>query len=162
MSRTLVLMRHGKSGYPPATSDHDRPLADRGRREATLAGEWLHRDGVSVDLVICSTATRTRETLQYTGIDAPVVFVDEIYGGSPFEILEALRVHVGDDVDTALVVGHSPGMPDTALLLDPEGDIDRFPTSAYAVLDIASEWGEIGTDLNPANKLRLMQIPRAD
>ena len=32
--RTLVLMRHGKSGYPPGVADHDRPLADRGRREA--------------------------------------------------------------------------------------------------------------------------------
>ena len=37
-ARTLILMRHGKSGYPPATRDHDRPLAERGDRQAALAG----------------------------------------------------------------------------------------------------------------------------
>ena len=81
--RTLVLMRHGKSGYPPGVADHDRPLADRGRREAALAGEWIRSEDLRVDAVLCSTATRTRETLERTGISAPTTFLDEIYGGSP-------------------------------------------------------------------------------
>ena len=40
-SRVLILMRHGKSGYPEGVADHERPLAERGQREAGLAGDWL-------------------------------------------------------------------------------------------------------------------------
>ena len=108
--RTLVLMRHGKSGYPPGVWDHDRPLADRGIREAALAGEWMSDDGLNVDMTLCSTATRTRQTLMRTGVDAPTIFIDDIYGGSPFEILEAIRIHVPHDAATVLVVGHEPGI----------------------------------------------------
>lgn len=159
-ARTLVLMRHGKSGYPPGVWDHDRPLAERGIREAALAGEWMSDDGVSVDLVLCSTATRTRQTLMRTGIDAPTEYIEDIYGGAPFEILEALRIHVPADTATVLVVGHEPGMPATALTLDPDGEIDRFPTSAYAIVDVSVPWSRIG--LEPGGgTLRAMRIPRA-
>ena len=80
--RTLVLMRHGKSGYPPGVWDHDRPLADRGIRPP--GREWMSDDGLNVDMTLCSTATRTRQTLMRTGVDAPTIFIDDIYGGSPF------------------------------------------------------------------------------
>ena len=157
--RTLVLMSHGKSGYPPDVWDHDRPLADRGISQAALAGDWMSDDGLSIDLVLCSTATRTRQTLMRTGIDAPVDYVEDIYGGAPFEILEALRIHVPDDARTVLVVGHEPGMPATALTLDPDGEIDRFPTSAYAIVDVSVPWAEIG--LRPGGgTLRALRIPR--
>ncbi|MGV9712160.1 SixA phosphatase family protein [Gordonia sp. NPDC003424] len=160
MSRTLVLLRHGKSGYPPGVGDHDRPLADRGQREAALAGEWMTREGLHIDAVLCSTATRTRETLEQTGIDAPTTFVDEIYGGSPDEILESLRLHAPAEASTVLVVGHSPGMPATALTIDPDGEIDRFPTSAYAVLRVGLAWGQIGLDADADAELIGVRIPR--
>lgn len=154
-------MRHGKSGYPPGVTDHERPLAERGRREAELAGEWMARDGLAVDAVLCSTATRTRETLQRTEIDAAsTIFLDEIYGGTPDDIFEALRVHAPDDATTVLVVGHEPGMPETALELDPLCYIERFPTSAYAVLDVSLPWDRIGLAPDPEASLRAMRIPR--
>lgn len=159
-ARTLILMRHGKSDYPTGVTDHERPLAARGQREATLAGEWLARDGLDVDVVLCSTATRTRETLQRTEIDAPATFLDEIYGGAPEDIFEALRVHVPADAETVLVIGHEPGMPETATELDPLSYIDRFPTSAFAVVDIGVEWEKIGLTPDPAASLRAMRIPR--
>ena len=80
--RTLVLLRHGKSAYPPDVGDHDRPLAPRGVREAGLAGDWLRANVPAVDAVLCSTATRTRETLAGTGVDAPVHYVDRLYGAT--------------------------------------------------------------------------------
>lgn len=159
-ARTLILMRHGKSDYPTGVTDHDRPLATRGQHEATLAGEWLARDGLDVDTVLCSTATRTRETLQRTGIDTHTVFLDEIYGGTPDDIFEALRTHVPADAGTVLVIGHEPGMPETALELDPLSYIDRFPTSAFAVVDIGVEWDQIGLEPDPSASLRAMRIPR--
>lgn len=148
--RTLVLMRHGKSGYPEGTPDHDRPLADRGRREATLAGRWIAENVGNIDAVICSTATRTRETLITTGIDAPVRFEQRIYGGSPEEIFEEIALTEAA-VSTLLIVGHAPGIPWTALELASENEssaIDaitmKFPTSAIAVLTTATPWAELG------------------
>ncbi len=70
--RTLVLLRHAKSDYPGGVADHDRPLAPRGIREAGLAGDWLRAELPAIDAVLCSTATRTRQTLERTGIEAPV------------------------------------------------------------------------------------------
>ena len=161
MAGTLILMRHGKSGYPDGVADHERPLAERGVREAELAGEWMARDGLEVDAVICSTATRTRQTLQRTGIDADsVTYVDAVYGGTPDDVFEAIREHVGEDAQTVLVVGHEPGMPATALTLDPDADIDEFPTSAYAVLTVEADWDQIGVSAEDAATFEGLFIPR--
>ncbi len=159
-ARTLILMRHGKSGFPPGVIDHERPLAPRGLREAQLAGEWMAADGLRIDAVLCSTATRTRETLQRTGIDAPVTFVDDIYGGTPEDVFEALRVYAPADATTVLVIGHEPGMPGAALALDPLSYIERFPTSAYAIVSLDVAWDRIGLDVDPSASLRALRVPR--
>lgn len=157
--RILILLRHGKSDYPGGVADHDRPLAPRGRREAALAGDWLRAGSwdpsgdATIDLVRCSTATRARETLERTGIDAPSSFTDEIYEATSDEIIAMLR-RVHHRVRTLLVVGHGPGLPDTALALagpasDP-GALDAvqrgFPTSAMAVIDVPEPWEELDPD----------------
>jgi phosphohistidine phosphatase len=168
--RIVILLRHGKSDYPGGVDDHDRPLAPRGRREAALAGEWLRAgswdpsgDG-TIDQVRCSSATRARETLERTGIDAPTSYTDEIYEATADEIVAMLRrVHSG--VRTLLVVGHGPGLPDTALeLAGPGSDADAldavqrgFPTSAMAVIDVPDTWAEIDPD---TTALRLFHVPR--
>lgn len=167
--RTLVLLRHGKSAYPGGVIDHDRPLAARGRREAALAGEVISRLVGQVDAVLCSTATRTRETLAATGIDAPVQFDDGLYDASPGEILDRITaLTAGSDEAPAvlLVVGHSPGMPGTALTLaDERSDRDaldqaqrHFPTSALAVLIVHGAWSDLAAD---GATLTDLVIPRA-
>lgn len=153
-------MRHGKSGYPDGVGDHERPLAERGRREAALAGRWIADAGYTVDAVLCSTATRTQQTLERTGITAPVTYVDDIYGGHPDAILESIRLHAPADADTLLVVGHEPGMPATALTLDPDGHIDRFPTSAYGVVETETPWDRLGLAPDPTARLVTVAVPR--
>lgn len=150
MTRTLVLMRHGKSAYPDGVEDYDRPLAERGEREAGLAGQWITEHFGAVDAVLCSTATRTRETLAATKIDAPVTYEERIYGASPEEIIDEVAL-TDDSVSTLLVVGHAPGIPFTALELGEatgsEAAIEigrKFPTSAIAVLTFDTSWSEIG------------------
>lgn len=146
--RTLVLMRHAKSAYPDGVADHDRPLAPRGQREAGLAGDWLRGRLPTIDLVLCSTATRTRETLARTGIDAPVRYVDRLYDSTPGIVIDEIN-GVGDKVQTLLVVGHEPTTSALALsLADPEtANTDaaeristKFPTSAMAVLHLSGSW----------------------
>ncbi|MEU0541751.1 histidine phosphatase family protein [Nocardia sp. NPDC005978] len=149
MARTLILMRHGKSGYPEGVADHERPLAPRGLREAAIAGDWLRETQPRIDAVCCSTAQRTRETLTATGIDAPVTFEESIYEASPHTLIELAQL-TDPAVQTLLIVGHSPGMPWTAWELASNRDSAaaeelsrKFPTSALAVLEFDRDWAAI-------------------
>jgi phosphohistidine phosphatase len=153
--RTLLLLRHAKSDYPPGVADHDRPLAPRGQREAVLAGDWLRAHAPAVDAVLCSTATRTRETLARTRIDAPVNYADRLYDATPGAVIEeinSVESRFGPDVDTLLLIGHEPAMSSVALgLATADGSnataaeriSTKFPTSAIAVLRTAEPWDQL-------------------
>ena len=149
--RTLLLLRHAKSDYPAGVVDHDRPLAERGAREAALAGDWLRAHTPAIDAVLCSTATRTRETLARTRIEAPVSYVDRLYDATPGAVIDEIN-GVDSDVGTLLVIGHEPAMSQVALgLATPDGSnktaaehiSTKFPTSAIAVLRTAAPWEEL-------------------
>lgn len=149
MTRTLILLRHGKSAYPDEVDDHERPLSPRGRREAGLAGRWIRGNLPPIDAVLCSTATRTRKTLAEATIDAPVEFRDSLYATTPATLLREIRA-VDDTVHTLLVVGHEPTLSTTALALATDHDNDaarqiaeKFPTSALAVLTVRGDWSEL-------------------
>ncbi|ORW91993.1 hypothetical protein AWB92_00325 [Mycobacterium sp. IEC1808] len=146
--RTLLLMRHAKSDYPEGVPDHDRPLAPRGIREAGLAGDWLRANVHAIDAVLCSTATRARQTLDRTGIDAPVRYSERLYGATPGTMIAEIN-ETGDDVGTLLVVGHEPTMSGLAIILAADDGTDvavleristKFPTSAIAVLAVPGAW----------------------
>ncbi|SOJ56556.1 Phosphohistidine phosphatase SixA [Mycobacterium simulans] len=149
--RNLVLMRHGKSAYPDGIADHDRPLAPRGIREAGLAGDWLRANLPTIDAVLCSTATRARETLARTGIDAPVHYAERLYDAAPGTVIEEIN-RAGDDVTTLLVVGHEPTTSSVAIILAGASGTDaaavdrvadKFPTSAIAVLHVPGRWRDL-------------------
>ena len=153
--RTLVLLRHAKSAYPVGVADHDRPLAPRGQREDGLAGDWL----------LCSTATRARETLAHSGIDAPVRYVDRLYDAAAGTVINEIA-GVGDGVAVLLVVAHEPTMTQVALgLTSPDSTntdaADRistkFPTSAMAVLRFGRSWTDL--ELGSA-QLAHFHVPR--
>ncbi|OBJ02079.1 hypothetical protein A5660_22315 [Mycobacterium alsense] len=163
--RTLLLMRHAKSDYPDGVVDHDRPLAPRGIREAGLAGDWLRAHAPAVDAVLCSTATRARQTLGNTGIDAPVRFSERLYGATPGSVIAEINA-TADDVATLLVIGHEPTMSGLALVLAGDNGTDpaaaeristKFPTSAIAVLTVPGAWD----GLQPGRAaLTGLEIPR--
>ncbi|GAB7141714.1 SixA phosphatase family protein [Mycobacterium riyadhense] len=149
--RNLVLMRHAKSAYPDGIADHDRPLAPRGIREAGLAGDWLRANLPAFDGVLCSTATRARETLARTGIDAPVRYAERLYGSAPGTVIDEIN-RVGDDVATLLVVGHEPTTSSVAIILSGASGTDaaaaqcvseKFPTSGIAVLRVPGRWEDV-------------------
>ena len=116
--RTLALLRHAKSAYPAGVVDQDRPLAPRGAREAGLAGDWLRANLPAIDLVLCSTATRARQTVARAGVGAAVRYVERLYGASPSTLIDEINT-VADDVTTLLLVGHEPAI--SALALDLAG-----------------------------------------
>jgi phosphohistidine phosphatase len=146
--RTLLLLRHAKSAYPDGIADHERPLAPRGTREAGLAGDWLRANVAGIDEVLCSTASRARQTLERTGVDAPVRYADRLYAAVPGTVIDEINT-VTDEVGSLLVIGHEPAISQVALgLAGTEGtDPDiaekvstKFPTSAIAVLRVSCGW----------------------
>lgn len=142
-------MRHAKSDYPPGVADHDRPLAPRGTRQAGLAGDWLRANAPSIDGVLCSTATRTRETLLNTRIEAPVRYSERLYATTPGTMIDEINT-VDDGVGTLLVIGHEPTISTLALALGGKTNTTaaerisaKFPTSAIAVLTVPGAWKEL-------------------
>ena len=169
--RTLILARHAKAEYVEGKADHERELTPRGGRDARAMGEWLSDPSraVVLDLVLCSTSTRTRQTLDAVlaaGLSVKEVRFDaRIYDASAACLLDVLR-EVPDSANAVLVVGHAPGLPVLATALahdDAESSdvVDRmsraFPTAALAVLGFEGRWSELAPE---TAYLRDFVVPR--
>ena len=108
MTRTLILMRHAKSSWnSPDLDDHARPLNGRGQRSAFALGDWLRKEGLLPDEVLCSSSVRTRETLAGLALNAPASYLDSLYHADPDTMLEVLS---GAKGATVLMIGHNPGI----------------------------------------------------
>ena len=154
-ARRLLLLRHAKA--EPGEPDQDdplRPLARRGRRDAERMGAAMAARGLAPEQVLCSSARRTRETLDRILPHLPsglAVTVDrQLYLASPEEILARIA-EVEDRVRSLLVVGHNPGIAALAGLLADEGDPhalarlrQKFPTGALAEIEFLSpRWRDL-------------------
>lgn len=119
-SRRLLLLRHSKAEHVFGKADHERELTDRGHADARAIGEWLAAQGIEPDLVICSTATRTRQTwasAQDGGARADATeFEKAIYHGGVRAVVTAVQ-EVDPALTTVLVVGHEPTMSATTEIL---------------------------------------------
>ncbi|MFD0135098.1 SixA phosphatase family protein [Streptomyces sp. NPDC002387] len=148
--RRIVLLRHAKADWPQVP-DHERPLADRGRKDAPVAGRKLADTGIPFDLALCSTAIRTRETWKLAVQELPhrpkTVYEDRVYEASPGELI-ALLDETPDDVRNVILIGHNPGIQGLAEVLagtahkEAREHMDRrgFPAAAFAVLGFDTEW----------------------
>jgi phosphohistidine phosphatase len=142
MAKRLLLMRHSKAASPEGTPDHERPLADRGTREARAAGGWVAERGLMPELVLASDSLRTRQTTELVlqalaAGDAEVRYLPELYSTGVHQLLN-LVAETPSEVGTLLVVGHEPTMSSTVQVLC--GSPVSFPTSAVAVLGIDGDW----------------------
>ncbi|WP_395020623.1 SixA phosphatase family protein [Dongia sp.] len=167
--KTLILMRHAKSAWgDPHQKDADRPLSGRGRKAAPQMGAWLAGQGYRPDVVLCSTAQRTRETLDLMKpslpADAVIEYARALYLAPPREMLTEIN-KVPATAATVLLLGHNPGIGSLAALLAGSGDAKalanmhgKFPTAAIAVLgfDVA-RWSDLPTG---SGKLLAFMRPR--
>ena len=168
--RRLMLLRHAKSDWSkPGVPDHDRVLNARGREAAPKVGAYMVRHGLQPDLVVASTATRVRETLDLLlpALKAvPKVVRDaRLYEADPGTLLRLAR-DTPPGVATLLMVGHNPGLADFAALLVGAGDArararlaEKFPTAALAVIDFPFDgWSALQPK---SGRLERFVIPRA-
>jgi phosphohistidine phosphatase len=146
----LHLLRHANSRADDAADDRQRPLSRRGRADARGVAETLPAAIGGLDLVLCSTALRTRETaaLVLTGFAAPprTAFEDSLYlAPCPGLIRRLQRL---DETEAAvLLIGHNPGLHELALALADMASpryralaSGRFPTAALASFAIETAW----------------------
>jgi phosphohistidine phosphatase len=166
MTRTLLLLRHAKSDWPPVP-DHDRPLGARGRRDAPAIGRALRAAGFAPGRVLCSTAKRTRQTWELAAGElggTPKVEWDvRIYAADVDSLVEVIR-EVPGDVGTLLVVGHNPGAQDLTLALAGAGEPGalraarlKFPTGAFAALSVPGDWARLAPG---EAELTRFEVPR--
>jgi phosphohistidine phosphatase len=164
--RRVYLLRHAKSSWDdPALSDHDRPLAPRGRRAAASLARYLKKERIRPELVLCSSSVRTQQTLDgirpALGKKARVEIEDGLYAASEAVLLERLRSTAGE-VESVLVIAHNPGTQDLAVSLVGRGEglgrlHEKFPTGALAALAFSGPWA----DLAPATcELERYVLPR--
>jgi len=146
--KRLLLLRHAKSSWDDVgLADHERPLAPRGHRAAERMADHLRSNVPNADLVLCSSALRTRETLDRMSSafgDPEIAVEDGLYGATHDELLERLRAVPGS-TETVALIGHNPGIGDLATALARSGgELDRmrakFPTGALAVLEFDGPW----------------------
>jgi phosphohistidine phosphatase len=141
----LILMRHGKAErHAQSGGDFERALAPSGREDAGRMGKVLAGLAYSPDLMLVSSARRTRETAEQVAASLPKARVEhrrDLYHADPEEIVQALEDE-GDSAATVMVVGHNPGMHELALRLALQGGASpiqtnklgsRFPTSTVVV-----------------------------
>jgi phosphohistidine phosphatase len=149
----LHLLRHAKSSRDDQFEDRERPLSRRGRDEARRIGEGLPAAVGAVDLVLCSTALRTRETaeLALAGFapSPPVSFEDGIYLASAKALFRRLA-RLDEATEAVLLIGHNPGLHELAIALaEPDSPrfraltAGKFPTSARASFAIESSWATL-------------------
>jgi phosphohistidine phosphatase len=163
MMLTLSLLRHAKSSWcNPTLPDRERPLATRGVTDAPLMGKAMAERGIDPELVLCSSARRTRDTLELVlpelRVEPKVIYVDALYHASPEQMLEMLH-EIQPGANRVMLVGHNPEIQAFALDLvgsGPKHFRDRlqakYPTAGLAVINFVSGlWKSVAVNSGTLN-----------
>lgn len=155
-TRTLWLLRHCETeAVRPGAPDLARSLTERGHRQAATLGARLREQGRPVELVLCSPAVRTRQTVAglALGAETEVVVENALYEAGGDSIVELVRSQ-DDAIHGILVVGHAPGIPAALYdLADPATSdpaarravADRYPAGTLAVLEVTGSWSDLAS-----------------
>ena len=145
MIRQLFLMRHAKSNWDNAhISDHDRPLAARGKKAAPEMGEWLEDNGFVPALIRSSTACRALSTAELVAgefsLQVPIEVSGALYHAAP-ETIKLIAAQTSKDIERLMIVAHNPGLYE--LVNQFTSQDTPFPTAAIACLEsTAPTWKE--------------------
>jgi phosphohistidine phosphatase len=158
-NKKLLILRHAKSSWEFAElSDHDRPLNNRGKRDAPRIGRKLLKEGLIPQLIISSSAVRAYATAQKVakacGYDAEITIDSSLYGSGYAKYLNALK-NQNDQYNIIMLVGHNPHSEQLLEILT--GKMISMPTCSVACLRL-----DIRTwkDVNAQTKGELVNIWR--
>jgi phosphohistidine phosphatase len=122
MSKQLLVLRHGKSSWADQYSDDwERPLTDRGVRDAARVGGFLKRQSLLPDAIITSDAVRAFATAQgaaeAAGFSGKVLRASQLYHATPDAAIEVIRATAPADAERIMIVGHNPGLEELVMQL---------------------------------------------
>ena len=147
--KELILVRHAKSSWDnPLDSDHDRPLNERGERDAPRVAEWLHTQIPNIDAILSSTALRAVTTAQvfaksYGMEQTGVLTTRDLYHATVESFFDVLAWMVPAAATRVMVVGHNPTLSYViGRLLGTAVDV---PTCAVTVIRFpdAHDWKQL-------------------
>lgn len=160
--KTLVLCRHAKSDWPVGTEDIERPLKNRGVKDAHYLGELLNFHGFRPDLIVSSPAKRAHSTARILasqmGYSETKISVEPlIYYEDADSLLNFCRTFP-PEIESAMLIGHNPTMESAVRQVLQMGAAFNMPTCAMVCLETyVSDWSQ----LDPRNVyLRWVLIPR--
>ena len=136
--KTLLVLRHAKSSWNnPALDDHERPLNNRGQRDAPRMGQLMRQHGLIPDLVLSSDAVRARLTTEAVAeaarYEGDVLWDPRLYLASKADILSLLPT-VRENAETVMIVGHNPGLEQLVAQLT--GEWQDLPTATLAEIGL--------------------------
>ncbi len=143
--KRLTVLRHAQAAPQADGEDFGRPLTPRGRAQALEAASLLAALGMLPDLIVASSAQRTRETaevLHTAGLLAPLRTDERLYLASPAAI-HALVQSTDAKIDHLLLVGHNPGASDFCRLLSGNPDLAELPTAAFHSVTFEADWSAL-------------------
>jgi phosphohistidine phosphatase len=150
----LHLLRHAKSSWKQDVEDHQRRLNRRGREAARRVGRHFPETVETLDLILCSSALRARETMDLFLAELRIrprsKIEDELYAASEEKLMGRLRQLTEDEVNV-LLVGHNPGLHELAITLADTSSVrfralasGKFPTAARVSFQISDCWSALG------------------
>lgn len=148
MSKTLILMRHAEAQPQVIShSDRERILTLKGWQELEAIKRSLQRKLISIDTVLCSNATRTRQTFEsirtLLPITAEIIYDDRLYQASALQIIKQISC-VKDERKGIIVIGHNPGLSDFLnLITKREISASYFSSSAVAFFKTDTLWSQL-------------------
>jgi phosphohistidine phosphatase len=153
--RRLLLFRHAKAERAePGERDLERPLNERGRKDAARIGAYMAGHSLVPDRVALSPSARTQETWKFAAAafrPAPAAMsAERLYDATPHAILDVIKTTPAA-AHTLLVIGHNPGLHELALMLIASGGVEvreqlreKFPTSGLAIVDFPiDDWSRL-------------------
>lgn len=156
--RNLFLLRHAKSGWGDhSLDDKDRPLNERGNRAAKAMADFMASEVGPPDLVLCSSAVRTRQTCEYFKAAFPadlrVEYHDSLYLASPQQLIYSIGEQASG-IKSIMVIAHNPGIQQLAWHLGANGRVDdlnrirlKYPTGAMTWLTTeVDQWNQLGPE----------------
>lgn len=148
--KTLYLIRHAKSSWAdPRVQDHDRPLNERGLRDAPAMALKFKERKEPIQRLISSTANRARTTAQHLaqamGKSADAIELNKaIYLASMNGLFRVIN-DLPDDLESVALFGHNPGFTDLCEQLT-HASIGNLPTCSMARIDFdLDNWEQVST-----------------
>ena len=143
--KSLLIVRHAKSSWDLSTpNDFDRPLNDRGKKDAPAAAKRLLKNGIKIDAFVSSPAKRARKTAkhfasEYEIDESKIILVPELYEAHASVFSQVVK-SLDDEYETVAIFSHNPGITDFVNSLT-EVKVDNVPTcGVFAVQVEADSW----------------------